>query len=175
MSQVSVGTAVTPANPVDFNGDTGTASPVADEIDLLGGDTTDNDVDGIRTVASGKTVTFQLTNRFQATGSTVGAVTDDLITFDLGATDASYRFSFEAVGRDTTSNNTVGYTLRGTFKTDGATATLIDTPFTEEDEDAALVGAAITMVASGNNAILRVTGVATFTISWATVGEYIVV
>ena len=175
MSQVTLGTSATPSVPTSFVTDDGVAIPSANILNLLGDDTTDNDTDGLRVIGSGNTATVQLTNRFYGTGQTVGAVTDDLITFDLGASSAIFRFWFEIVSRDDDSNNGSGYTITSTFKTDGAAATRINTPFTEEDEDTSVEGAVINMVADGNNAILRVAGVENETLDWACVGEYITI
>jgi hypothetical protein len=173
MSQVYLGTASTPSVPTSFVTDSGTATPAANSLSLLGDDTTDNDVDGIRTVGSGSTLTVELTNRLYGTGTTVGATTADLITFDLGASAQVFVFKFSIVGRDTTSGDGVAYDLKGTLKTDGAAATIIDIPDINDDEDVSIIAASIAMVASGNNAIVRATGVAGCTISYAAKGEYI--
>lgn len=175
MSQVFLGSAATPSVPTSIVTDDGTAVPVANILNLLADDTTADNTNGIQTVASGNTVTVELTNRFYATGETIGAVTDDLITFDLGVSSAVVAFRFQIASRDSDSTNGAGYNITSTFKTDGVTATRINTPFSEEDEDTSLEAASINMVASGNDAILRVTGVAGEQISWACVGEYLVV
>ena len=109
------------------------------------------------------------------TGTSTNGSTVSLITHDLGSVAAVYRFIFYAVGRDTGSNNGVGYTLFATAKTDGATATVIATPFDDSDEDALLVAATADVIASGNNVILQVVGVAGETIAYKAVGSYVVV
>lgn len=173
MSQVDLGSSSTPSVPTSFVTDSGTATPAANVINILANDVTTDNANGIQTDGSGSTVTINLTNRFNGTGSTVGAVTTDLITFDLGASVAVYAFRFQVASRDTTSGDGLGYNITSTFRTDGASATRINTPFSEEDEDASLTASSINMVASGNNAILRATGSAGITLSWGVVGEYV--
>ena len=176
MSQIYVpGTGSSPAVPTSFNTDSGTATPVANTLNILGNDTTDNDIDGITTTGSGSTVSVLLTNRLQGSGSTTGATTADLITIALGASAAVYRLEFKVSGRDTTSGDGVGYSVLTSIRTDGVTATVIQSPFIDTDEDASLTGANIDFIASGNNGILRVTGVALRTINYQSVGYYILV
>ena len=52
---------------------------------------------------------------------------------------------------------------------------MVATPFIDNDEDAALVTADIDLIASGNNVILRATGVTGLTITYKAVGLYVVV
>lgn len=161
---------------IALNGDTGQAVPDgSDEISIVGGDTTDNNSDGVTVVAGTSTVTVTLTNRFQATGSTVGAATDDLITFDLSSfTTGIVRFNFEVVGRDATAANGVGYSISSTFLIAGGVATRISSAWSIDNESASLTDSAIDMVASGSNAVLRATGAAGATLSWTAIGSYIV-
>lgn len=151
------------------------AIPAANVLNVLGNDTTDNDIDGIRTDGSSgnNTLTVQLTNRFYGTGTSTNGSNADLITFSLGASTAVYRFKFDVTGRETTTGQGVGYTLFSSFKTNGAAATAIQTPFIDADED--IAGAALTMIASGNNVILRATSSGVTTITYATVGSYVVI
>ncbi|HJZ04557.1 MAG TPA: hypothetical protein VJ327_01690 [Patescibacteria group bacterium] len=164
-----------PTVATSFPTDSGTAGPLLNILSVLGGTSTSDDSDGIRTTGAGSVVTVQLTNRLTGTGSTIGAATADIVTFSLGASTAIFRFVYQIVGRDTGTGDGVGYTITATFKTDGAIATRINTPFSEDDESASLVASGVDMVASGNNAILRTTGTAAQTISWKAVGEYITV
>lgn len=153
------------------------AIPAANVLNVLGNDTTVDDPDGIRTDGSSgsNTLTVQLTNRLTGTGTSVNAATSDIITFSLGAIVASYRFNFDVIGRDTTTGDSVGYSVDGTAKTNGAAASLVATPFIDNDEDASLVTADMDLIASGNNIILRATGVAGQTITYKAVGLYVVV
>lgn len=178
-----------PAVPTSFTTDVrdntttgpGTAIPALNILQVLGRDTTQNNDNGIRTDAdpnNGNVLYVELTNRITGTGSTVGAVTADIITFDLGASTAVYRFNFLVSGRDTAGASVgqgVGYTIDGSARTSGVAATVISTPDIDADEDTAIMGSLISFIASGNNVIVRATGVAGETISFNAVGTYVVV
>ena len=174
MSQAgSISVVSSPSVPTQFDADTGSANPVANILNLLGDDTTANNVNGMQTTAAGNTVTIELTNRLQGTGATVGAVTADIVTFALGVSATVYRFNFDVVGRETTTGDGLGYLVLGTAKTDGITASIVATVYTDDDEAAALLGASITLVAVGNTVVLRSTGVAATNISYSAVGKYV--
>lgn len=179
---------VPPTVPTSFTTDVfdnttagpGTAIPAANVLQILGRDTTQNNLYGIRSDANpnnGNVVQMELTNRVRGTGTAVGAVTADLITFDLGATPAVYRFSILVAGRVTagTVGDGVGYTIDGSIRTDGAAATVISTPDIDADEDLSVVGALISFIASGNNMVVRATGAAGSTITYNAVGTYVVI
>jgi hypothetical protein len=176
MSQIFTSSSSSPSPPdvpTTFQTDSGNAVPAANILLLLADDTTDNNANGITTEGSGNTVTILLTNRFQGTGTAVGATTADLVTYDLGGSAAVYRFEFYVTGRDTVSGDGVGYSLMGSARTNGVAATVISTPFYDADEDASLTTAQIELTTSGNNVILRVTGVAGSTINYSAVGTYV--
>lgn len=164
-----------PAVATSYVTDSGTAVPAANILDVFGGTSTANNPNGIATSGATNIETISLTNRIRGTGTIVGAVTGDLITFNLGASPAVYRFTYDVTGRDTGNGNGVGYSLWASLRTDGATATLIQNPFDDADEDASLILANIDVIASGNNMILRATGVAGRTISYVALANYIVV
>ena len=106
------------------------------------------------------------------TGQTVGATTADLYTLALGSTAASYRFSITITGFSDV-GHAVGYTIDGSIKTDGGTATIVDVINRDADEDAGDTAAQGTMLASANNAIVRVTGVAGETYNWRAIIEWV--
>jgi hypothetical protein len=169
---------VPPAVPTSFVTDVNSpAIPVANVLNALGGDTTADNANGIRTDGSSgsNTLTVQLTNRLQGTVSTSGAVTGDLITFALGATPGTYKFTFNIAGFNASTPAGLGYDIDASVRTDGATATVISTPDGDEDEDAALINADWDVIGSGNSVILRVTGVAGLDINWSSVGYYVLV
>ena len=144
------------------------AIPALNVLNVLGGTTTTFDIDGIRTDGSsgGNTLTVQLTNVASGTTSTVGAVTGDVITFAMGATPRTCVFDVRVAAFESTTPAGAGYNLFGTVRTDGAAATLVGTPDKVVNEEAALVGANADLIVSGNNAIVRVTGVAALTVNW---------
>lgn len=163
--------------PEQFTADDATVGvPVSNNYNILSRDTTESNVNGIQTTvdANGSANHYlELTNRFYGTASVTGAVTGDIITYDLGASAAVYRIYFEVAGKDDSTDDGVGYTVRGTIKTDGAAATLIDEPYIDSDEDTSLEDASIDFVASGNNVVLQATGVAGQTIDYKAYGYYI--
>lgn len=162
MSQIyKAGVSGTPSVPTQFTTDNGSAVPVANNLNVFG-DTT------ISTSGSGDTVTISF--RFSGIGTSTNGSNADLITFDLGATPAVYRFHFDVAGRETTTGDGVGYTLFASFKTNGVAATAIQSPFKDADED--IAGADLTMVASGNDVILRATSSGTTIITYRVVGYY---
>jgi len=179
MSQAgTLGVGATPSIATSFVTNNGTATPAANVLNVLGADTTANNVNGIQTSAPGSasTVTVELTNRLQGTTTTVGAVTGDIITFALdSANPAVYRFEIMIAGRDTGTGDGVGYIIDGTARTDGAAATIIKTPDIGTDEDNSLLTAVAELVVSGNNVIVRVTGVTKQTINFSAIGTYVVV
>ena len=153
------------------------AIPALNILNVPGGTVTTDNVNGIQTDGSSgsNTLTVELTNRLTGSGTSTNASVVNLITFALAATAASYRFNFGVVGRDTTSGDSVGYNVEGTIKTNGVTASLVETPYIDNDEDASLITANIDLIVSGNNAIVQVTGVVAKTISYKSVGTYVVV
>ena len=183
MSQAGhLSVASNPNVATSFTTDTGTAVPALNILNVTALDVTDNNVNGIQTRGGVSTVggatndlEVQLTNRLQGTASVAGAVTGDIITFGLGGTAAVYRFEFDVAGIDTATGDGVGYSVDASARTDGATATIIQTPNIDADEDASLTAALIDMVASGNNIILQPTGVAGQTINYSAIGLYVVV
>jgi len=157
----------------------GTAVPLANVLIVNGFDSTENNVNGIITkggvVGTGTSneVDVVITNRLQGTGTTIGATTADLVTFSLGAVAGAYTFSIDTIGFDAVTPSATGFKIQGTMRTDGATATLVGVPDETVIEDVGMLSADVSMVASGNNLIIRVLGVAGLTINWNTVSLYV--
>lgn len=172
MSQVSIINIESnnPQIPTQFVGNVGVAIPIANVLEILG----DTNV-GLSTIASGNTVTITFDNILQGTATSVNASVEDLITFTLAASPSAYRFDFQITGRDTSTNDCVGYTMFASAKTDGSVSTIVASPFTDNDEDASLISASLSLVTSGNDIIVRVTGVVGQTINYKGVGTYVVV
>ncbi len=167
---------VPPAVPTSFVTDINSPSvPVANVENVFGGFVSTDDADGIQTDGSSgsNTLTVQLTNRLRGTGTTIGATTADLVTFPLGATPATYIIDANFAGFESVTPAGAGYSLFGTVRTNGATASLVGTPDKINNEDAALIACNADIVVSGNSAILRVTGTAGLTVRWVVVATYV--
>lgn len=153
--------------------DATTATPVANNLNVFSDDSTANNNNGVRTTAAGDTLTVQLTNRLQDETSTVGAVTADAVTFALGASPGVFTFDINISAFESATPLGSGYKIFGTVRTTGAAATLIGTPDKVVHEEGALSAANADLVISGNNAIIRVTGVVALTINWGTTATYV--
>lgn len=149
-----------------------TEAPSANNLNIFSdSDTTDN-TNGIKTKQLAvDTVGIILTNRFDGSALTVDATNQDIIVFDMG-TAGTYMFEFRLAAFEASTPAGAGYFITGTVRTDGAAGTIINVVDAQSDEEAALATADWNVVFSGNNFILRVTGVAGLTIYWSTVGLY---
>lgn len=121
---------------------------------------------GITTVGTANTLTVTLTNRVSGQVTTANATPTAVITFALGAVAAVYTLSGFTTARSTATGEGASYFFESSFRTDGATATEIGTESSTFFEDASLTSADTTIVASGNNAVITVTGVLATTIHW---------
>ncbi len=139
-------------------GDTG-GVPVLNNITSL---------DGSITITNGPGTIDLSSTAFKGITTTIGAVTSDLITVSLGMIAGTFQFEARVKAFESTTPAGAGYNIYGTFTTDGMASTLVGDQ-SIFNEDIALSTADAYFVASGNNAILRVLGVALLTIDW--VGE----
>lgn len=167
---------VPPAVATSYTTDSGTAIPALNVLQVKGVDTTVSNDNGIFTQANpnlSNLLEIVLSNRLFGAGSTMDAVTLDLVTFPLAATPTTYRFEFQVTGRAATSGNSVGYTLFGSAKTDGATTAIVETAYIDADQDPALFAASVAFVAVGNSVVIQVTGVLGTNITYKALGTYI--
>lgn len=157
---------VPPAVPTQFTEDTGIAVPVGNNLNVFGGS-------GVSTSGSGSTVTISIKNSVTSNVTTIGAVTADLITIPLGAVPKSFTFDVRVSAHEAIAPAGAGYQVFGTARTDGVTATLIGAFSDLFNEDPSFINADANLVVSGNNAIIRVLGVAGLTISWGGFAVYV--
>lgn len=113
------------------------------------------------------TLTVDLEGGATGTGQTIGAVTDDVITFALGAAAGVYEISVRIAGFDAVTPAGAGYRINAAVRTTGAAGILIGVNAVDTFEEAALVAGSVAIVVIGNDAIVRVTGVAGLTIDWS--------
>lgn len=156
-----------PGTVTDLTGDTGT-NPVppdgANNINVFG----DPLAPGIitRGDAAGNTIFIGLEQPTTCgTGQTIDVGTADLVTLSLGATPATYTLKGLIAGKAATASGIGGESI-GTFRTNGAAATLINTVDNVFNKDLAIAGASYTFVVSGNDVIYRATGSLGSVINW---------
>lgn len=151
------------------------AIPVANTLNVIGGDVTTNTVHGIQTDGSsgGNTLTVELTNRYRQTTTTVGAV-NSTVTI-LSALAAGTYVLDMSVGAFATAGGPAGngYTIVGAVRSDGVTATLL--PNQQKDSFEETVGANAVMGVSGNTITVTVTGAAGISFDWNVTGIYLTV
>ncbi len=167
---------VPPAVPTSFVTDINSPStPIANVENIVGGFVSTDAANGIQTDGSSgsNTITIELTNRLRGTGTTVGAVTADLVTFPLGATPGTYVIDSNFCGFNASTPAGAGYSIFGSVRTTGAAASIVGIPDKINNEDPSMVACNADLVVSGNNAILRVTGTAGLTIDWVVVATYV--
>lgn len=127
---------------------------------------------GISITNAANSITISTSSSTSGTATTVGAVTADVITLDLGATPATYALEGRVAAFESATPSGFTSQIDGAFRTTGVVATEIDDQDPVNNREAALAAAVIDFVASGNNMILRVTGVAGLTINWVADLQY---
>jgi hypothetical protein len=181
MSQIyksSSGGTLPPTVATSYLTENGMAVPSGNVLKVYADTTSSDFTAGITTQASpnlGDTLEVVLTNRLTGTATSINGSTEQLISFALGGSAAVFRFDFSVTGRDTGSGDGVGYTVFGSAKTDGTTATVIATPFIDNDEDSSLLTSSVSFTAASNTVNLNVTGVTGRTINYKSVATYVVV
>lgn len=169
MSQVQMGggSSTTPTNvPTSFITGSGTATPAANILNILALDSTINNDNGVTTTASGNTVNVLLTNRATGSVTTTDATPTTALTFALGAVAGVYFVEGNIVAFDTTDTAGGAYTFTSGMRTTGAAATELGTEFKDSFEEAAMAAADFNILASGNNLIVQVVGIAAKSLDW---------
>jgi hypothetical protein len=124
--------------------------------------------DGSVTITNGAgSIDLSVTDQATGLATTIGAVTADPITFNLGATPGNYNFQARISAYESTTPTGGGLTIiSASVVTTGAAGTLVNPINVSSDLGAVISTASIDVVPVGNTAVFRVTGVATFTIKW---------
>lgn len=102
---------------------------------------------------------------FSGSVTTTNATPTDILTIPLGGTPGTFQFEARVKGYEATGPSGAGYNIYGTFITDGSSATLVGDQ-SIFNESVPLEDADAYFVASANDAILQVLGVAGLTIDW---------
>lgn len=110
-------------------------------------------------------ITPNLSHTIVGSGQTINTGTADLITYELRDVKAVYQFVAQLSGISA-SGAGAGVRLIGTIKTDGAAASIVDTVDDVTNTDLVLASASATVVASGNNLVVRATGALGAIINW---------
>lgn len=164
---------VPPTVPTSFVTDSGIAVPALNIMNVV---TPGSGTQGIATSGSGNTITITvIDNSISGTTTTVGAVTGDVITFPLGATPGTYTFDCRVAGFNSSTPSGVGYTIVGSIRTTGASSTLLTSQAVDSFEEVSTATCTGSLVASGNDAVIRVLGAAGLTINWKAVLSYVLV
>ncbi len=178
MSQITKtltsGGPIPPIIPTSFVTDVNSpAIPAGNVLNEIGGSTTANNNNGIRTDGSSgsNTLTTQLTNRLQGSTSTVGAITSAIQTFTPTVI-GTYAIEYRVAAYNTTSSIGAGYSVFGTARFDGVNSNLCGTPDKITNEEGAMSSANVTMTVSGANILVNGAGYAAQTINWSAVGLY---
>jgi len=152
--------------------DATTATPAANNLNLLTSDAIANDDDGIRSTASGSSVYTQLTNRQTGTISTTDATLTTIQTFAMGATPGTVNVWGNVQGYASVGPQGASYGFSGAFLTDGASATEIASEYHDEFETAGFVDGDIFLTSSGNNVLVQVQGPAALSVNWNSLLEF---
>ena len=168
MSQIIKNLASGPVPPsvaTLYTEDVGTATPALNNLNVLG-DT------GIATSGSGSTITISIQNGSTDQAQTIGATTADITTIPLTVA-GTYTFETRASAWESTGPSGAGFSINGVIRSDGVTATLIGDSDGFTHQDTALNASDVNIIASGNNAIVRVLGVAGLTVNWGAFTVYV--
>lgn len=175
MSQIQVPVSSSPTVAITYTADDATtATPADNNLNVFSADVDANNLNGIRSVASGSTVTYQLTNRITGTATTTDGITPVTIySFSLGATPGTYTFLIRIAAFNSTDALGAGYTSFAIVRTTGAAGTVLGSSVGIADEEGAMTTVLVANQVTGNNYELVATGLAGKTINYVAVTEYV--
>lgn len=191
MSQAGITSTTSGPSPPDvattYTADSGnSATPAVNILLVHSNDTINNNLNGIQSRAGitdsllGNEVLYQLTNRTTGTVTTVGAVSDDVISFDVTAitpalTSGVFNFSISVNAWDSANSNGSTWKISGAMKYDGvgALATIGTPTRTMNGEDPPFDVTLVDVSFVGSTVSVEVTGIAGRTISWTGLITYL--
>ena len=157
----------------------GTATPAANIINFNATSEETNTNNGFQVVASGNTVTYSTTNRFDGSVTTANATPTTVADLDLSTIGTGvFTFDIQVAGFDVTDSEGVGYAIFGTIKNIGGVLSVIGTPDKINNEDIApvdITAADANLTFTGTTAIVQVTGIAAKTFNWRAVATFVYV
>ena len=163
---------VPPSVPTSFVTDSGTAVPALNILNVLGNDTTSNNDNGISSIGSGNTVTYQLTNRQTGTVTTADATVTTILTVPMGATPGTFYVYGNVQAFDGVTPSSAAYSFSGGYRTSGVAATELGTEFHDTFQDSTLSTSDIFLTTSANNILVQVQGIVALSINWNAILEY---
>ena len=110
-------------------------------------------------------IDLNLSGTIQGSGTTVGAVTNDIINFALGSFVGVYQIEAKCMCFDQATPSGAGYNIFASVRSNGVNSFLIGQQAIF-NENANLASADAFFVVSGNSIILRVLGVTALTLFW---------
>ncbi len=166
MSQIYLPVSSSPAVATSYVTDSGTAVPVANVLNVV---TPGGGTQGIKTTGAGSTITITVSDTaYSGTATTSdGAGQTQVLNVNVPTTtNSATSFRVNLVGFDTGSNLGVGGELLATFKNVAGTVTVCGSVDQTKNSDGAISAATFTLIVSGTNVQVQVTGVAAHTIDW---------
>jgi hypothetical protein len=142
--------------PESFVTDSGTAVPVGNVLNVV---TPGGGTQGIKTLGSGNTITIEL-EPITNTATTTGMTTANIGPAIPVATNSAINIRADLVGFDKTANLATGGELIGLAKNIAGTVTIVGVPDTTKNNDTGLHDTSWTLVTSGTNVFVQVTGTA---------------
>lgn len=156
----------------------GTVNVVGNNIQLLGRDTSQNNINGVRTDAdpnAGNIGYVELTNRVHGNAQSINVQTVNVMIFTPPAGDGVYDLTINIVAWDNANQQGAAYQMLGAVKSIGGVLTTIGTPIrTERGENPPFITTLIDVVISPPTQInIQATGLAGRTIRWTGVMTYV--
>lgn len=164
-----------PTIPTSFVTDVNSpAVPAANILDVVGGFTSTNNLNGIQTDGSsgGNVLTIQLTNTVQGFIGTNDATPATIMSFALGATPGTYVFEGNIEAYDVTDSQSAAFGFRVGVRTTGAAGLIIGTDFADSFFEPLTSALTFSVAVSINSFIVQVIGKAATNIDWRGIMVY---
>lgn len=147
---------VPPTVPTSFITDSGTAIPAANVLNVV---TPGGGTQGISTSGAGSTITITLTNSpLVGTATTTGASSANINVNIPVPNNSVVSVRANIAGYDTTADLAIGGELLASAKNVAGVVTIVGNPDRTKNNDILLNDATWTLIVSGTNAVVQVTG-----------------